>query len=392
MIGENDMTYAIARLVITVVVTIAALLSTPYAVAEPILPVKVELSPSEQLWIENNPVIRVAGPVAFPPFHFYDEQGAEQGIASEYIDILAATLDIEVEYLPATSWPDVLEGMQNKEIDIIACAAISEDRRAYMDFSYSFLSFPMIIISRRDAPFIAGLDDLHGLSISMVQNVSTYAWLVGDKIDFTPVFVSTPLDALQAVSNGTADVYVGNLAAASYLIEKHGLANLKVAAPTTYGNYSLHMAVRNDWPILLSIVDKVLRAIPDKTETSIRNKWIKVRYEHGIRTADIIKWIAIVGMIGLLIIFTIAIWNRKLQREISVRKKAEHALRQALDEVQTLSGLLPICASCKNIRDDKGYWTQIEEYIGNHSQASFSHGICPDCVKKLYPEFTGKTG
>jgi hypothetical protein len=59
-------------------------------------------------------------------------------------------------------------------------------------------------------------------------------------------------------------------------------------------------------------------------------------------------------------------------------------LRDALSHVQTLQGLLPICASCKKIRDDDGYWKQIEFYISEHSDAKFSHGICPDCMIKLY--------
>jgi PAS domain S-box-containing protein len=65
-------------------------------------------------------------------------------------------------------------------------------------------------------------------------------------------------------------------------------------------------------------------------------------------------------------------------------------LQAALGEVKTLSGLLPICASCKNIRDDKGYWNQIEVYIRQHSDADFTHGICPDCARKLYPEIYHK--
>lgn len=75
-------------------------------------------------------------------------------------------------------------------------------------------------------------------------------------------------------------------------------------------------------------------------------------------------------------------------------KKSENALRQerdnleqALSEVKKLSGLLPICASCKKIRDDQGYWTEIEGYIESHSEADFSHGICPECMKKLYPAY-----
>lgn len=68
------------------------------------------------------------------------------------------------------------------------------------------------------------------------------------------------------------------------------------------------------------------------------------------------------------------------------REKLIHELQRALAKVKTLSGLLPICASCKKIRDDKGYWNQIENYLAVHSDAEFSHGMCPDCQRRLYPE------
>ena len=54
--------------------------------------------------------------------------------------------------------------------------------------------------------------------------------------------------------------------------------------------------------------------------------------------------------------------------------------------MKVLSGLLPICASCKRIRDDRGYWSQIEAYLSRHTEAEFSHGLCPECVTRLYPE------
>ena len=73
--------------------------------------------------------------------------------------------------------------------------------------------------------------------------------------------------------------------------------------------------------------------------------------------------------------------NLQLQME---KKNAE--LRKALDEIKVLRGFLPICASCKRIRNDKGYWEQLESYISNHSEATFSHGCCEKCAKKLYPE------
>jgi PAS domain S-box-containing protein len=86
-----------------------------------------------------------------------------------------------------------------------------------------------------------------------------------------------------------------------------------------------------------------------------------------------------------------------IARDISELKQAQHQrerlileLQEALAKVRTLSGLLPICASCKKIRDDKGYWEQIEVYIRDRSEAEFSHGICPECAQKLYPDFYKK--
>lgn len=84
--------------------------------------------------------------------------------------------------------------------------------------------------------------------------------------------------------------------------------------------------------------------------------------------------------------------NQQLENEISERSAAETErdktilnLQQALDEVKTLRGILPICSFCKKVRDDKGYWEQVDVYINKHSQADISHSICPDCTKKHYP-------
>lgn len=82
-----------------------------------------------------------------------------------------------------------------------------------------------------------------------------------------------------------------------------------------------------------------------------------------------------------------------LQRQKAIENHAE-ALRErekALDELRILRGLLPICAYCKKIRNDQGVWTQMEQYIRDHSEAEFSHGICPGCLDGLYPELAKRT-
>ena len=73
-------------------------------------------------------------------------------------------------------------------------------------------------------------------------------------------------------------------------------------------------------------------------------------------------------------------------RDFSKIEKTTQRLQGALDNIKTLEGLLPMCANCKNIRDDDGYWQQVEVYIRQHSNAKFSHSICPQCAHQLYPD------
>ncbi len=104
----------------------------------------------------------------------------------------------------------------------------------------------------------------------------------------------------------------------------------------------------------------------------------RVREIRNLTLAYVVIWV--VGLIGL--------WSGA--RGLRVKEKEKELLiqelRESLAEIRTLSGLIPICASCKKIRDDKGYWNQIELYISDRSDAQFSHGICPECARKLHPE------
>ena len=80
-------------------------------------------------------------------------------------------------------------------------------------------------------------------------------------------------------------------------------------------------------------------------------------------------------------------YKNNLENMVQVRTKE---LKKALAELKTLKGMLPICSHCKMIRDDQGNWNEIDDYIRNHSEAEFTHGICPKCLKKHYPDYYNK--
>ncbi len=140
------------------------------------------------------------------------------------------------------------------------------------------------------------------------------------------------------------------------------------------------------------VIGKPVDSLIDETQTFTRSKIWRIEQEEDIRliSADKVlkiqedKLLDIFGALaGYIHLFMDITLEFKLREE-------KNKLEKAISEIKKLSGLLPICASCKKVRDDKGYWTQIESYISEHSDTQFSHGICPDCAKKLYPELYDK--
>jgi hypothetical protein len=91
--------------------------------------------------------------------------------------------------------------------------------------------------------------------------------------------------------------------------------------------------------------------------------------------------------LSLFVIWSTATLGLQRKRAEEKRENELSGREMALKDLRILRGFLPICASCKKIRNSEGYWTQLEEYISAHSEADFSHGLCQDCVNKLYPEF-----
>ena len=311
------------------------------------------LTEDEKDWIAKHPTIRIAGPKAFPPFYFHDNNGLEGGIAVDYTHLILESLGFKLEFHRNLPWPQVLDGVKSKKIDLIALAAKTTERESFLNFSKAYLSFPMVIISQQDAPFIGGLNDLYGKKIACIKRNVTCEWLANDLSSFERVWVASPLKGLETVAYGDADVYIENLASASYQIQTHGLSNLKIAAPTAYGNYNLYFAGRKDWPVLISIINKSLDKITPSQHAVIRNKWLSVRYEHGIRQSDILKWVAVVALALLLPIIIILIWNRKLNQEIKKRERISKALMESEKTFTTIFKNSPVPITLSSLETDR---------------------------------------
>jgi len=360
------------------------------------------LTKAERQWLAEHPSLRLGVGVSFPPYQWVerDQDGyVFNGVVSEYLDILGKRLNVELKIVYGIDFQQALALGKSHQIDLFPCLASTPERSEFLLFTNPYISYPSVIITREDGPVVGGLQDLGGRTIAAVKNQAIFSSLITQYAHLNLQILATENaeQDLEAVSFGRADACLMDLGVASYLIQKKRLTNLKVAAPSGLESINLAMGVRKDWPLLQTILQKTLDSLTREEKDAINRRWIQLQYEPGVPLGRIFRWTILIALGLGLILSGQYIWNRRLQREIRERKRIEQErndliteLKRALAEVKTLQGFLPICAGCRKIRNDTGYWQQIECYIEDHTDTKFSHGLCPDCAQELYPEIAPK--
>lgn len=346
------------------------------------------LTEAEKRWLEEHPTIRVACDPDWAPIEYLDSEDRFRGISIAYLKILEKKLGVSFQLNGYHSWSKLLDKVRNKELDMVSAISRTAERSRFLEFTAPYLSTPLVIFSRQEIAYIKDLKELIGKRVGVIKGFAIQEWLATDQPSINLIPVENGVEAMTRLQKGELDAFIGNLVSGSYLINKLGYSNIKVAGETPYKN-AISLAVRKDWPLLASALQKSFDEITEDERDEIYRNWISIKYEQGTDYTLLVKFLA--GF--LLVILLFAYWNRRLSHEITERRRAEEErekliieLQDALEKVQTLSGLVPICANCKNIRDDKGYWNKIESYLQKYSEVKFSHGICPECAKKLYPD------
>jgi len=278
---------------------------------------RVNLTQEESAWLDKKHTVQVLVR-EFPPFIFVKEGKEPGGISIDFLNLIAKRTGINFKYHFSTlSFESALEGMKNREgPDLITNVMRTPDREKTLSFSKDYLAIPRVIFTRADESFIANMDDLTGKTISVPRGTHTQEQIQTGYPGIKLQPFATDLESLKALSTGQADAYVGNLTLASYLIRQQGFTNLKVAAPSPFGDHVLSYGNRKDWPELSSIISKGLNSITPEEKSVIQNKYVAVRFEYGITSTDILKWILLAaGAISGIVLFFV-VWNRQLSQKV----------------------------------------------------------------------------
>lgn len=367
---------------------------------------KPSFTEEEQEWIATHSVIRAANEMDWPPFDF-NEGGTPKGLAIDHMTLLADKAGITVEYISGKPWRELVDLFIDKEIDIMPVFYMNKERQAFTLYTKAYHTDRLgVLINDKNHVDLnklsmhrVGMESSHG-SIPMVQ---------GKYPGINILEIDKKENLVKMLATGQLDVVIGNPFVFYHYAKVNQVDSLRLVKFIDFNDeekqaVSFHVGVRKDLPILHQIIVKCMDSVTDRQMDELRNRWADVQIVKKV------NWVLIVQIVVIvLLLFTFLMWhNRRLKflvtektRELQLLNEdlenkvhertrclseTNSKLNDSLEELKTLRGIIPICATCKKIRDDSGYWNQLESYVEKHSHAEFSHGICPDCLKEIYPD------
>ncbi len=234
----------------------------------------IALSADERAWLEKKHTVRVRIG-EHPPWEINRPEAA--GMAVDYLRIIGKLFDIDFRFVPAAdSWIEGFEDMagEHRSYDLLPAAKRTGERLATLAMSADYLSSPWTIFTRKDKQDMRKLNDLRGRTVAVERGYVMHGLLETAEPEIVLSVQDGTRDALLAVSTGRADAYVGNLLVTDYLMQAHGIVNLKMAGPTPFGEHKQAMVTRKEWAPLISLIDKGLNAMPAEQHLAIRQRWL----------------------------------------------------------------------------------------------------------------------
>jgi signal transduction histidine kinase/CheY-like chemotaxis protein/HPt (histidine-containing phosphotransfer) domain-containing protein len=301
----------------------------------------LELTERERAWIEEHPIIRASNDPAGAPIDFDGPDGQPAGVAAEIMALVARRFDLNIEYVPNQAWPEAYAAARNREVDLLLAVTRSPERGRYFEFTAPFMTYRSVIVVRQNEPFITDISALLNRRFALVADYPETEQLMQKYPSLEMQPYPTVEEALEAVASNRADAVVGNIAVLHYKLRELGLTNLKVAAPTDDEDKRLHFAVRDDWPELVSILNKGLASIPRAERQAILDRWVNVEFERGLDPAAVWRMtLQALGAAAVLGVLTL-VYLRRLRREIRKRQRLQDQLADARRQVVEIAQGLP---------------------------------------------------
>jgi signal transduction histidine kinase/DNA-binding response OmpR family regulator len=293
-------------------------------------PASVDFEPREKAWLAAHPVIRVGAETNYAPYEFVDSRGNFAGVVADYLEIIKRRLGkVRFQVQQLQNFAAVQEKLQRRELDIVLAVTRAQEREPFLAFTKPYLQYVNVIVTRDDYPFVSGLRDFAPERVAVVQGHSSQQLMVRAHPNETVPAYPDLLEGLLAVSAGKVDGLVDDIFPIVFNIRQRQISNLKIATPVEKAlqPQGFSVGVRNDWPELVGILDKVLATISEEERRTISQKWLSVRYESKVDYRAIWTSLAVFSAIVVAGVLYIRLLSAQRRALMAARAEEEAASR-----------------------------------------------------------------
>ena len=285
------------------------------------------LTDEEQRWLKQHPVVRFTGYPDWLPYGAFNSQGQYVGIVAEHLKLIQQSLGIQIEFIPSQSWTESIEKVKSGEIDVL-----SETRNSSLNseltFTKPYLSSPIVMVMKNEEDYVENIEQIQHKKIALIKDYGYVAEIIKQypKIDFK--IVTSLKEGLTAVSTGEVDTLLATLTQASYQISEQGFNNIRIVGKTKFKT-ELAFGMSEKFLPLVPLFNRALDNINQKEKQRIFALWGKQKF---VEKFDYVLVIQIV-IIFLIILAVIIYWNRKLVKEVKLRKELEAQTQALIDNI-----------------------------------------------------------
>lgn len=232
----------------------------------------LSLTTQERDWIAEHPIIRLSGDPDWLPLEAFTPEGLYQGIVPEYLKLIEDATGIRFEVIPSPNWTHTMTLARTQQVDVIS-AIDNEERHRFLSFTDSYFEMPVVIVTRINHPSVTDPNHLAGVKIAIPSEYGFVPELKKRYPTLDYIEVANTNEGLRGVSLGHYDAFIDSFSTCSYKIVELGLSNLKINGDTGQ-LMQLGLGIRQDWPELVSIINKAMAAVPASELNAIKERWM----------------------------------------------------------------------------------------------------------------------
>lgn len=284
-------------------------------------------TPQEQEYLASKPIIKLANDNNWLPFEMVDVDQGYIGVASDVLDLISQRTGIQFIPQNDLNWHDVVKGVNSGKFDMYSCAVKTPEREEKVKFTKPYLSFPNVLVSKKNESFITDYEDLNFKKVAVVKGFWSEELLKNNYPNIFIVPVNSVKEGMELVLSSSVFAYSGNLASINHNIRKFGFDGLHVIGQHQEP-YELAMGVQKGNPILFSIIEKTLDEVKQSHEfTHVYDKWLRVPQNTEASFLEVLhtyKWyFMIFTILNMFVIFWFWLKRKEQEylRQIQVKEK-----------------------------------------------------------------------